>query len=335
MIAHGVAADDSCARMHTFTAHMALDGLRGVYNALNVFFGIVGFFQVGVCFERSIDGDAQLAADKFADAVTHGIGVVQNTCSIAHSVLRLQLAERDNARNMIFAVEFANMLDNVLTMLIVEVDVDIGHLNTFGVEEAFEHQAVLDRVEVSDTHSVRAKRSCCRTTTGTYADAIFTSPADILLNDKEVSGEALLNDDVGFVFVLFQNRLFLASVVGNNDIAPIGPIATLEALLDLFAEEHFFGIAFGQRKTREDFVSFQFHIALFGEQNCVVARLREVFQRLAHLFFSLHVELVVRELEALFLSDRGVGADAEHNVLRHCVFLRKVMEVVGGNSLQA
>ena len=108
----------------------------------------------------------------------------------------------------------------------------------------------------------------------------------------------------------------------------------LEALFDLFTEEHFFGIAFGQRETREDFVAFQLHITLFGKQNRVIARFREVFQRLAHLFLGLHVELVVRELEALFLGDSGIGANAQHNVLRHCVFLRKVVEVVGGDGLQ-
>ena len=58
---------------------------------------------------------------------------------------------------MVFAVEFANMLDNILTMLIVEVDVDIGHPNTFRVEEAFEHQAVLNGVKVGDAHGVRAE----------------------------------------------------------------------------------------------------------------------------------------------------------------------------------
>ena len=157
MIAHGVAANDGCARMHAFTAHMALDRLCGVNNALNVFFGIVSFFQVGVGLERTIDGDAQLSTNKFADTVTHGIGVVQNTRSIAHGVFCLQLAERNNARNMVFTVEFANMFDNILTMLIVEVDVDIGHLNTFRVEEAFEHQSVLNGVKVGDAHGVRAE----------------------------------------------------------------------------------------------------------------------------------------------------------------------------------
>ena len=59
------------------------------------------------------------------------------------------------------------------------------------------------------------------------------------------------------------------------------------------------------------------------------------FMRLAHFLFGLHVELVVLELHAVRLVDRGTGADAQHDVLGLGVFLQQVVEVVGGDGLES
>ena len=42
---------------------------------------------------------------------------------------------------------------------LVEVHVDIGHLSTSGIEEAFEDQPVGERVEVGDPQAIRDDRS--------------------------------------------------------------------------------------------------------------------------------------------------------------------------------
>ena len=55
---------------------------------------------------------------------------------------------------MVLAVDLADVLQDVLEVLVVEVHVDIGHLGALGREEALEHQAVLERVEIGDVHRV-------------------------------------------------------------------------------------------------------------------------------------------------------------------------------------
>ena len=138
VIGHRVSADDGCARIHALAAHVALDGLRRVYDRLDILFGVVGLLQIGVGVQRLLDSDTQLVADHLADLVAYAVGIVEHARRVAHGVFRLQLAERDNARNVIGAVHLANVLDDLLTTFILEVAVDIGHLNAFRGKESLE-----------------------------------------------------------------------------------------------------------------------------------------------------------------------------------------------------
>jgi len=52
------------------------------------------------------------------------------------------------------AVALGCVLDHVAPVALVEVHVDVGHLDAARVEEALEEQVVLDRVEVDDLEAV-------------------------------------------------------------------------------------------------------------------------------------------------------------------------------------
>ena len=101
------------------------------------------------------------------------------------------------------------------------------------------------------------------------------------------------------------------------------------------AEPALLRLALRQGEARQDRVALEHHVALLGEQHGLVARLGEVAQRLAHLLLGLHVELVVLEAHAVGVVDRRARADAQHDVLRAGVLAREVVEVVGGDGLEA
>ena len=153
---------------------------------------------------------------------------------------------------MVGPVEIAHVVDDVLAVLIVEVDVDIGHLHAFGRQEAFEQQPVVQRFQVSDAHRVRADGACGRPASRADADAVVLRPADVFLHDEEVGGKSLLDDDAGFVFVSLDHvGARGAQLVHRRDLAVVA-VAVDEPLLALLAEEHLLGVAFGQRETRKD-----------------------------------------------------------------------------------
>ena len=322
VIAHGVAADNGGAGVHALAAHVALDGLRGVDDALDVLFGVVGLLQVGVGLQRLVDGDAQLVADHLADAVAHAVGVVQHAGRVAHGVLGLQRAEGDHLGDVILAIDVLDVVDDLFAAALLEVDVDIGHLHALGREESLEHEAVGHRVKVGDAHGVGHDGTGGRAAARAHADALAARPFDVLLHDEEVGREALLDDDAHLVVGL----LLLA--LGYR-----GAVALFQALLHALAEPRFLGLALGQGELRQNGLAFQGDVALRRHFHRVVAGLGEVLHGLAHFLFGLHVELVVLELHAVRLVDRGTGADAQHDVLGLGVFLQQVVEVVGGDGL--
>ena len=205
VVGERVAANDGGAGMHALATHLAFDGLGSFDYRLTIGVVLIDVLQVGVRIERLLNGDADFAADELANLVAHRIRVVEHARGIAHGVLRLQLAERDNARDMVFAVKLAYVLDNVLAMLIVEVDVDIGHLDTFHGKETFEEQAIRQRIEVGNAHGIRNDGASSGATAWAYADAVVLGPHDVFLHDEEVRGEALLDDNAGLVLVALDN----------------------------------------------------------------------------------------------------------------------------------
>ena len=218
-------------------------------------------------------------------------------------------------------------------MLVVEVDVDIGHFHALFRKEAFEEEAVRKRVEVGNAHSIGDDGAGRRATARSYADAVVLGPHDVFLHDQEVGRETLLDDDVGFVLVALDHvGAQLAELF--HVLAFAFAIALDEPPFAFLAEPADLGFAVGHGELGQNGVALEDHIALFGDLEGIVASFGEVLQSLAHFLFSLHVELVGRKAHAVDVVDLAARADAEHDVLGLGVFVREVVEVVGRDGLQ-
>ena len=62
---------------------------------------------------------------------------------------------------LFLSVFFLDILEDPVSSVVVEVDVDIGHVDTVRVEESLEEEVVFDRVYVGDLQTVGNGRSCC------------------------------------------------------------------------------------------------------------------------------------------------------------------------------
>ncbi len=217
-------------------------------------------------------------------------------------------------------------------MLVVEVHVDIGHLGALRREEPLEHEAVLERVEVRDVHGVRDDGASGGATARANADAVVLGPLHVVLDDEEVVGEALLGDDL--VLVL---EAVLDVPATNGEVAPVLAVALGKALLALLAEALIRRLAGAKAR-----VLGQVHVgpvklvvALVGNLERGVAGLGAPGEELAHLLLGLHVELRALHAHAVGVVEGGCLANAGEDVLRGGVVAREVVEVVGGNHLDA
>ena len=74
--------------------------------------------------------------------VTH----LQNAPRIAQNSAGFQLTKGDDLRDLACAIFFLHITDHLSAPRFAEVDIEIRHRHTVGVQEAFEQQAKLDRV---------------------------------------------------------------------------------------------------------------------------------------------------------------------------------------------
>ena len=103
-------------------------------------------------------------------------------------------------RYLLLSIFFLDVLEYAVAAVIVEVDVDIGHVDTVRVQESLEEEVILDRVYIGDLQAVSYCRSCCGTTTWAYRDALASRCCDEVLDDKEVVRESHLTDSLELEF---------------------------------------------------------------------------------------------------------------------------------------
>src|SRR5207302_10833461 len=101
----------------------------------------------------------------------------------------------DDLRHVILTIFLPDVVDDAISVTVVEVDVDIGHRDAFPIEKTLEDQPMLDRVERGDTERVRDDAARRRTTSGTDGHTILSSEVDEVTDDQEVGRVAHRLDD--------------------------------------------------------------------------------------------------------------------------------------------
>ena len=79
-----------------------------------------------------------------------------------------------------------------------EVDVDIGHGDALGIEEALEEQDVLEGIDVGDLHGIGDEGAGGGAAAGADGDAVVAGVLDEVPDDEEVAGVLHLLDDADF-----------------------------------------------------------------------------------------------------------------------------------------
>ena len=157
-------------------------------------------------------------------------------------------------------------------------------------------------------------------------------PADVLGDDEEVRGEALVADDL----VLELETL---ADVDAADLTPVPIIAVAlgEAFLALATELALMGLARVEQRIvrQDDAVPVELDVALLGDLDGVVAGLGAIREQSPHLLLGLHVELRTLHADAVRVVDLGVRADTHDDVLDRRVLAREVVEIVGCDDLDA
>ena len=112
-------------------------------------------------------------------------------------------------RDVLTPVLLNDVVDDLLTPVVLEVHVNVGHFLAFEVEETLEYEPVRERVHVGNAQTVEGK-ACGGASTHREEDVVLANEPGDVPHDQEVVVEASLSYD--FEFVLEPLLLFLSGV---------------------------------------------------------------------------------------------------------------------------
>ena len=134
-----------------------------------------------------------------AEPVPHHRGEPEHARRVADPLLPLDRLESDDLRDVVRAVLLGGVADHLVAPALVEVHVDVGHLDPLGVQEPLEQEPVAQRVEVGDPQAIGDDRAGRRATPRPHADPLLARVADQVPDDQEVPAEPHRGDHVELV----------------------------------------------------------------------------------------------------------------------------------------
>jgi len=338
VVGDGCGGDERGTGVNALAAGEAFDGEGGVDDLPGVLVAFVGLLEVGrvlvllalVLVERVGERETRVVGEHLGELLTLVHGKAQDAVGVVDGLLGLDGGVGDDLAHVVLAVDLAHVPDHVLEVLVVEVHVDIGHLGALGREEPLEHEAVLERVEARDVHGIGHDGTGRGASSRADADAVVLGPLDVVLDDEEVVGEALVADDL----VLILEALAHVYAI-DDDVAPVVTVALGKTLLAFLAKARVGRLARAKARVLGQVhgVPVKLVVALGGDLERVVAGLGNPREELAHLVLGLHVELRAFHLHAVGVVERGGLADAREDVLRGGILAIEVVEVVGRDDL--
>ena len=268
-------------------------------------------------------------------AVAHA----QHPADVAQRGLGGHRAEGGDLAHRGAAVAVLDVVDDAVAVALAEVDVEVGHRDPLGIQEALEQQVVLQRIQVGDRQHIGHQRARARAPARAHRAAVGLGPADEVRHDQEVAGKAHLQDRRQ----LELQPLDIARALGValRGIGEEQLQAIFQALEGELAEVvgHRHGRAVGQQrrgKVRQlRLAQHQRQAAAPGDLDGVVDRAGNVGEECGHLGLRLEVLVTAEAAHALGVAQRVAVGHADPRLVGLEVVGFEELDRVGGDDRQA
>jgi hypothetical protein len=262
------------------------------------------------------------------DLVAIGGRHAESARHIADATTRLELVHGDDLADVVLAVLARDVLDDLLTAVHAEVDVEVGHGDALGVEEALEEQLVGDGIDIRDAHAVGDQRAGARAAARPHGDAVLLGVVDEIPDDEEVAWEVHLLDDPhlqlqpGAVMIRIE---LLAKTRGRGQ-------AFGQALVRQLGQVGTGIVALGHLELRQvGLAQLELDVAHVADAFGVFQRLGQILEQHLHFLRRTQVVGVRRVMHALGIVDRGLHAHAHQDLVGARVPPFEIVAIVGGD----
>ncbi|MNK26768.1 hypothetical protein D3C87_451090 [compost metagenome] len=209
--------DQHTARVHADVAGQAFERLCQVDQRAHFLFLLVAVLEGGLVLQGAFQrpGIHRIERDQLGQAIAEHVGHVQHPACIAHHGLGAERAEGGDLAHGGAAVLFLDVVDDPFAVVLAEVDIEVGHGDPLGIQEALEQQVIADRVQVGNAQRIGHERTGARPAPRPHRHAVVLAPVDEVLHDQEVAREAHLDDGLAFPAQAFVVLLALGLAFGG------------------------------------------------------------------------------------------------------------------------
>ena len=321
--------DNHAPRMLTGVTRDAFQLARHVDQRFDLFVRFIDFRQLRFSLKGFCQRHARIGRHQFRDAIDKPVRVAQHAAHVADNRFRRHRTEGNDLRYRITAVHVGHVLDHLVAFLHAEVDVEVGHRDTFRVEETFEQQVELQRIEVGNFQRIRHQRTCAGATPRSNRHAVILRPLDELHNDQEVAREAHLVDHLEFnvqAFVILRTTLFTLFFIREQEFQ------TLFQTFFRFHDQEIFRSHVTRRELRQEvFAKADGDVAALGDLYAVFQRFGDIGEELTHLLLAAHVLLCGVIARPLRIVEGKAIVDRHANFVSVKIARLKEPHVVGGH----
>ena len=267
------------------------------------------FGQLGTDLQRLGEGHVQREGDGLGHLIYGSVAHAHDPAHVPDDGLGLHGAEGDDLADVVAAVLPGHIVDDLLTALVAEVDVQIGHTDPLRVQKTLEQQTVFQGIQHGDAQGVGHDAACAAATARPHHDAVTLGIVDEVPHDEKVVHIAHVGDDGKLVFQPLAGLGIRVGILVR--VQGFQPLAAQTA-------EHFFcGFAgvdgvMGQVQVAE----IEGHMAALGDPLTVLDGLGEVGEHGPHFRFALDVELLGVHAHPGFILQGLAGLDAQKHLLR-------------------
>ena len=192
--------------MRADVARQALDLAGQIDHFADLAVGFVDLAEVLALLQRLVERDVQLFGHHGRDLVDAGQRDAQRAAHVLDRRPGRQRAERADLGDVVFAVLFLDVADDLAAAFLAEVDIDIGRFLAAFVQEPLEQQVVADRAHVAQVQGVRDQRAHAAAA-GRGRHAHLAGLADEVPHDQEVVGKAELADHAQLAVQAVEHHL--------------------------------------------------------------------------------------------------------------------------------
>ena len=209
--------DQHAPGVHADIARDAFHLLRQLQQLLDLFLVFQALLEQRLFLDGIGDrhGFARFERDQLGNAVAEVIAEIHYAAHVADRPLGRHGTEGGDLRDRLLAIQILDVLNDAVAPFLAKVDIEVGHRDAFGIQEALEQQVVLQWIEVGNEQRIRHQRTRTRTTARADGHAVFLGPLDKLGHDEEVAREFHVANRVRLEFqTRFVARPFLFTALG-------------------------------------------------------------------------------------------------------------------------